>query len=378
LRDRVTRPTSVSTSLRALFAGALVIAPAALLAVGCEESKSAEPPRPRPVRYATIASGTSDDSRMFSATVQARDATQLSFRVGGILARLNVKLGGQVEKGALIGQLDASDYRVALAQAQANYQNAKTQTGVAQSAFRRVEKLYEAGSASLSDYENAKGQLDSARAQLAASGQQVQQARNQLDYTKLVAPFDGVVNSVPVKVGEQIGAGRTIAVVSRGGELEIGVGVPEGMISRIQVGSAAQVHVAAQGEQALSGTVREVGFASESSTYPVRIELDEAPEALRPGMAADVRFDLGTRSAALAVPSSAVGNAESGSYVFLLEPSGEAYAARKRPVKLGPLIGDDFEVVDGLSAGDKIATAGLSQLVDGMTVRLLDRGEGQP
>ncbi len=351
------------------FASAL-----SLPAMGCDD----DPPqrRPRPVRYATIGAGSADDARAFSAIVQARDATQLSFRVGGNLAELKVERGARVKKGELVGALDESDFKVQLAQSRANYANAKTQRDVAKSGFRRAEKLYEAGSSSLSDYENAKGQLESAAAQLAATGQQVKQARNQLEYTRLRAPFDGIVNSVPVKSGEQVNPGQPIAVVSKGGELEISVGVPENMIARIKVGTSVEVTISALGDRTFTGKVREVGFTPVASTYPVAIELDELPAELRPGMAADARFDLGVRSAALVVPVTAVANAESGSYVFVLEgKSGELYVVRKVAIEVGELLGDSFALETGLDVGAKVATAGLTHLVDGMTVRLLTHGE---
>lgn len=340
-------------------------------AVGCSEP----PPKakqPRPVRYATLASASADQARSFPATVQARDATQLSFRVGGNLAKLDVTRGAEVKKGQLLGELDGSDFQVALAQAQASYESARTQRDVAQSTFNRTERLFEGGSSSLAEYENAKGQIRSAQAQLSAASQQVKQAKNQLQYTKLLAPFDGIVNEVAVKSGEQLGPGQTVAVVSKGGELEVQVGVPEGMISSIKKGTGAVVTVSALSSDELAGTVREVGFASASSTYPVRITLSNPVADLRPGMAAEASFVLEQKAAALAVPVSAVANAETSNYVFKLVESGDHYQVQRTDVVLGPLLESEFEVKTGLATGDKVATAGLSILVDGMKVRLLD------
>jgi RND family efflux transporter MFP subunit len=285
---------------------------------------------------------------------------------------LNVTRGAQVEKGQLLGELDGSDYRVALAQAQASYESARTQRDVAQSTFNRTERLFEGGASSLADYENAKGQIRSAQAQLSAASQQVKQAKNQLEYTRMVAPFDGIVNDVPAKSGEQVGPGQTIAVVSKGGELEVEVGVPEGMISSIKQGTAASIKVSALGDGELEGVVREVGYGSASSTYPVRITITKKVDDLRPGMAAEANFVIEKKAAALAVPVSAVANAESSSYVYKLVESGKGYKVQRTDVELGPLLRSKFEVISGLATGDKVATAGLSNLVDGMQVRLLD------
>ena len=343
----------------------------AILFMGCAADKTPAL-GPRPVKHAEIGIGSAEEQQTFAGSVQARDATSLSFRVGGNLAQLHVKMGDRVKKGKLIGSLDQGDFKVALAQAQANYQNAVTQRDTARSSFRRVERLYEAGSASQSDYETTQGQLRSAQAQLSAAGQQVKQARNQLGYTELRAPFDGVVNSVPVKVGELLSAGQPTAVLSKGGELEAVVGVPEGVVSRIQVGSPVEVAVSAVSASGLIGTVREVGFVSENSTYPIRMKFAQPPPSLRPGMAAQVRFTLGTSKAGLKVPVSAVGNEANGTFVFLLEETkDDLFVVRKRTIVVDKLQGNWFELREGLKAGDKVAIAGLANLVDGMTVRLL-------
>ncbi len=373
----------------------------ALSTSACEEVDAPAISQPRPVKYAVIQANDIGDERAFPASVQPQNAAQMSFRVSGNLEQLDVQLGATVKKDQVIARLDRADYRVGVAQAQASYHNAQTGLDTAQSRFRRMEKLFEGGGASQSDYENARGQLRSAKAQLDAAAQQVRQAKNQLAYTTLRAPFAGVVNSVAVKVGEQVAAGQTIAVVSRGGALEILARVPESIVSRISVGNAAAVRVSAlsagssRAGEALPARVREVGFASEQSTYPVKLELNAIPADLRPGMAAQVRIvltgsDGASATPTLVVPVAAVGHDSDGTFVFVLQlendrESGteksasaggihgndDVYVARKRTVSLGELAGDRFAVTDGLADGDKVATAGLAHLIDGMRVRLL-------
>ncbi len=342
-----------------------------LLVAGCTADKPV-PPTPRPVKHAEIGITSAENKQQFAGSVQARDATPLSFRVSGNLAKLSVKMGDRVKRNMLLGQLDQGDYKVALSQASANYQNAVTTRDTAQSAFKRIERLYEAGSASQSDYESTLGQLRSARAQVAAAGQQVKQARNQLSYTELKAPFDGIVNSVAVKAGEVLSSGRTAVIISKGGELEAVIGVPEGIVPQVKVGAPVEVAVSAISAKKLAGKIREVAFTSENSTYPIRITFDQPPETLRPGMAAFVRFALGANSTGLKVPVSAVGNDANGTYVFLLkETTNKVFVVRKHTIVVGELQGKLFELKRGLEVGDKVAIAGLANLVDGMKVRLL-------
>lgn len=384
--------TRASTRAFTLVVG---LAAAAVIGVlGCASERTETIKQPRPVRYAKITAGSESGNKSFSAAIQAGDATQLSFRVGGTLTRVAFKRGDRVEKDALIAVLDDTDFRVQLAQASAQRDSARTRRDAARTTLARVEKLYESNSAALSEYQNAKTQMRTAESDLAATGQQVAAARNQLKYTELKAPFAGVLQSVSGNPGEAVGAGRVIAVLSKGDELEVKASVPEAFIARVSAGAPVSVKVTALGARSLKGTVSEVAFASEgAAAYPVIVTLDEDDAAIRPGMAAMVTFDFDTGPARLRVPVSAVGNEESGDFVYVLEPvvqgaasqsenpatdenrANQTYSVRKQSVSLGSLTGEYFAVEDGLQEGSLVATAGLSVLLDGMTVRLFQPGE---
>jgi RND family efflux transporter MFP subunit len=341
------------------------------LIAGCAQPPPAAPSRPRPVRVALIASADTSTGADFSANIRAQDASQLSFRVNGTLTKVKVKRGDTVKKGQLLASLDESDIKVQLAQAQANASSARSQRDQARSSLRRVEKLYASGAATRSDYDNAKAQLRTAGSQYSASNQAAKQARNSLKYAQLKAPFGGVVNTVNVRVGETVGPGAPVLVISRGGQLEVNFGVPEGMVSNITAGQKVTVVVPALDEKKRPGTVSEVGFAPERNTYPVAVVLDAPDPALRPGMAAKVRFKFGEGETHLVVPVAAVGNEKASNFVFVIEGEGEVRTVHKRAIEVGELSGEAFVLEKGLKAGDQVATAGLSSLVDGMQVRLL-------
>ena len=383
---------------RALLATTVAFAAGLFIAVflsGCEREQKPVVKKPRPVRYAKITTGGASGLKSFSASVQAGDTTQLSFRVGGTLAKVAYKRGDKVARGKLIGALDDTDYKVQVAQARAQRQSARTRRDAARTTLNRIEKLYESNSASLSDFQNAKTQLRAAEAELSAAGQQVTAARNQLGYTKLTAPFTGVLQQVAGHAGEAVGPGQVIAVLSKGDQLEVKASLPEAFIARIKVGTPVVVTITALADRQFKGTASEVAFASEgAAAYPVIVALDETDEAIRPGMAATVTFDLESGPEILRVPVSAVGNEESGNFVLLLEPraqtapgatvpddpnspgaAAQTYVVRKQTVTLGSLSGEFYPVEDGLAEGSLVATAGLSLLLDGMVVRLLETGE---
>ena len=117
----------------------------------------------RPVRYQTIGFAQNGAQHTYSGVAQADQLSKLSFRVGGTIRSVNVKLGDRVRRGQLIATIDPSDYSIQADQAvasekgaEANLQSAETQLINARSTYQRIEKLYENNSVPLSDFEQAK------------------------------------------------------------------------------------------------------------------------------------------------------------------------------------------------------------------------------
>jgi len=158
----------------------------------------------------------------------AENATNLSFKVGGRLKSVDVKLGDKVNKGQLIASIDPIDYSIQLQQAkaqvkgaEANMKSAESQLINMKASYKRLEKLYENNSVSLSDYQQAKAALASAESQYEASESQVNSAKrqvdaakNQVDYSQLRAPFKGIISALQVESNEIIPAGNPIAILS--------------------------------------------------------------------------------------------------------------------------------------------------------------------
>ncbi|MEL6277086.1 MAG: efflux RND transporter periplasmic adaptor subunit, partial [Bacteroidota bacterium] len=326
----------------------------------------------------------------FPGVAQAEKEANLSFRVSGTVRNLNIKLGDRVRKGQLIASLDPIDYSIQADQAtasekgaEANLQSAETTLINARANYQRIEKLYENNSVALSEfeqakssYESAQSQYEAAKTQVTSAEKQTQSARNQVNYTRLTAPFSGIITAVNIEANELVGSGSPIAILSSISKPEINVGIPENLISRIKKGQKADISFSVLPNQSFKGTVQEVSFAAGNApTYPAIIRIDNASAEIRPGMAANVRFDLGDPGAEkkLVSPVKAIGSGADGNYAFVLETTQEgSYKVNKRSVKVGDLLPDGFIVLDGLQEGDLVATAGIKSLLDGMEVTLLE------
>lgn len=366
----------------------------ALLATSCggKETTTVVEKIVRPVQYAQIQSGHSHGVSTFNGVAQAEKEANLSFKVGGNIRSLNVKVGDKVNRGQLLATIDASDYSIQADQAkastkgaEANVKSAQTQMQIAKSTYERIERLYENGSVAVaefdqakSQYDAAKSQLEAARTQVTSANKQVQAASNQVNYTRLYAPYSGIITEQMMELNELAGAGSPIFKINSVGKPEVNVGIPENYISRIKKGLPAKINFSVIGDQSFDGKVSEISYATQGgTTYPAIVKLINPNNNIRPGMAATVSFDFGHDHEAedhnkVVAPMSAVGEDQNGNFVFVLKPAnGDEYTAVKTKVTVGGMDGSGFEVKAGLNAGDLIATAGLSSLLDGMTVKLL-------
>jgi len=344
----------------------------------------------RPVRYIVLKTETLTQNQTFSGTAAADREAVLSFKVAGTVKDIPVKVGDRVGSGTLLARLDETDLQVdlesvraGLKTTQADAKSAQTSVYTTRSNYGRIQKLYENDNVSLSEFEQARGNYETALAQLQAAKSRIttetaklRAAKNQLLYTRLAAPFDGIINNIAVEENEEISPGSAVLTLSGLGKLEVRVDVSDLYIASLKAGMECRVTFPALDHTEFQGLVAEVPYAaSNAPTYPVTVGVLSRDERLRPGMAAEVRFDFSKSAdmAGLYVPADGVGEDQGKNFVFVIEPGIEGQGiAQKREVALGALTRKGFLVQAGLVSGERVATSGLRLLMDGMAVKLLD------
>jgi membrane fusion protein, multidrug efflux system len=348
----------------------------ALLAA-CE----AEPPpapleRIRPVRHIVVSAGGGETTRVFSGAAQADVEAQLSFRVPGALRERPVDVGDSVAERALIARLDSRDYEVRVREAEAQLANARAGLRNAEASYARTRSLYENDNVALSELDAARAAAESAAAQVEIAAQVLADARLKLSYTRLAAPARCDVAEVFVKENENVSAGQPIVRLSCGGCPEVRVSVAETQIRAVGVGDPVSVAFPALPGQRFPAEVSEVGVATTAaaSAYPVVVRFAGACPGVRPGMAADVEFHFPAAGPdAIRVPVVAVGEDRDGRYVYVLEQVDETrWRARRRAVETGEPQAAGLPITRGLEPGERIITAGVRRVSDGMLVRLYD------
>jgi RND family efflux transporter MFP subunit len=346
-----------------------------LLAVGaCKD----EPPTPkeviRPVRFEQVFISGGKRTRTFSGVAQAGQQIDLSFKIGGTVQRVTVKMGDTVKAGDMLAQLDPKDTILEMEEAEASLLRQKADARNAAANYQRIEALYESNNTSLSELDAARAKTETARAAVRSAEKAFELAKRKARYTQLLAPVDGAVAQKSISENENVQAGQVVLVLSSGSHPEVQVSIPEVLIAQVKEGAPVHASFDALPGKTFGATVREVGVASTAggATYPVTVRLDQTDEGIRPGMAAEVDFvfeDQGNRLRFL-VPAMAVGEDIHGKYAFIVKPSDDALGIAKRVgVTTGALTAGGLEIFDGLSDGDYLVTAGVHKLQDGQKVK---------
>jgi len=336
----------------------------------------------RPVRTMEVYSTGGIRVRTFSGTAQAGVESKLSFKVPGTLQRFYVKVGEKVRAGYILANLDETDYKLAVQETEASLKRAQAQSRNAKARYDRVRDLYENQNASRSELDAARAGAESAEAEVQAMEKRLERSETQLTYTQLIAQVDGAVSSIIAEVNENVKTGQEVLTLASGRKTEVQVGVPEILISGIREGSTVKVTFDAIAGKSFDAVVTEVGIATgAASTYPVTVRLSRQDPSIRQGMAAEVAFTFRSRGGRerMIVPTYAVGEDRQGRFVYVVTPTGEGLGvAKRRPVTVGELIKEGIEVIEGLSDGELVVTAGVSRITDGLEVKLLEGAGASP
>lgn len=337
-----------------------ILVSSVLVACGGETDESPKDPSARPVKIVEISDGSNESTARYPAVIGAGDSADLRFAIGGVVAALPVTESGDVSKGDLIARLDTRDLRNNLESAQASYSNAEEE-------YQRAVRLAEQDAIATSVLEQREAQRDVAKAQLDS-------AEKALSDSEIVAPFDGVIASVPASEGNTVGPGEIVATLIGVDTLEATISLPASVISQVPTreNRGAAVLLDAAPDQLIEATFSEANLLADatSQTYSVTFTFD-APENLLvlPGMNATVVLrSTGSddEAASVTVPLAAVQSDGDGQYVWVVNP--ESMAVSRRGIEVAPGIGETLVVTSGLTSGEQIVGAGGAYLAEGMQV----------
>ena len=297
--------------------------------------------------------------------ISAKEQFRLLSKISGEVLEIDKENGSEVKKGERIAlldnqkQIDAAKYSL---------EQAKAQAEVARDSRDRLATLKESGDISVQDFEAADAQAKAAEAQLKAAKLNYD---TQVEFSKITAPSDGILqNSILVK-GAFIPQGTQLATLMGAGAQQVLFSVTEDLVKNLSVGQSIMLE---KGKESYPGTITEISsvLLPETGLFPVKAEVENTdfPE----GSKAKISLTKDSRSSVNILPLNVLYYENGEAYVYVFEGTdGNEGLLRKKKVELGLSGEESAEILSGLSEEDKVVSSWNNEMFDGAKVRLQDK-----
>jgi len=342
----------------------------AALAAGCAQKQAAggqgEPAVA--VKTVVVEPVSIPDSSEYLATLKSRHSTALNPQVEGAVTRIFVKSGDRVKVGTPLMDIDPLKQQATLSSQEASRAAQESNVRFAQIQWERSQKLYAAGVTSRQEYDQAKTNLEMAQEQLRSLEHQVREQQVQLHYYSVVAPTDGIIGDIPVRVGDRVQVTTLLTTVDEPGSLELYISVPVERSKDLRTGQAVQILDTA-GNTVAESHLDFISPQVDSNTQSVltKATIQNSSGPLRTFQFARVRI-IWSIHPGLVIPVLSVSRINGQFFAFVAERSGTSVVAHEKLVQLGELMGNQYVVLSGLKAGDHVVAEGSQNLVDGASV----------
>ena len=353
----------------------------------------------------SVTRGNVEKTVVASGSVESVNEVDVGAQASGKITKLYVKLGQEIKKGEMIADIDSTTQintlntkKAALVSYQAQLKAKKTAYDVALSSYNRLSKLYTQKATSLDSVNTAKSTLDNAKAEMEAIEASIKQAEIEVNtaetnvgYTKITAPMDGTVISVPVSEGQTVNANQTtptIVTIADLSKMKIKPEISEGDITKVKAGQEVSFTILSDSQTVYHSVIDSVDPAntttsdssstsslssSSSSTtsaiyYYANVLIDNPDRTLRIGMTTENNIKIANAKDVLLVSNMAIQKRDGKSFVNVLNDKNQP---EPREVEIG--VQNDFktEIKSGLNEGEKVI---VSQVANGEQVGSMPRG----
>ncbi|HTF18019.1 MAG TPA: efflux RND transporter periplasmic adaptor subunit [Chryseolinea sp.] len=349
------------------------IVPLMLLVSACSKKEETVALPPVKVNVVNVAVRDVPLYEDFVAQVFGQSDVDIRSRVEGWITSVNFKEGSTVKKGDLLYIVDDVQYQTRVDREASELTRSKTELTRTQNELSRVKPLTELNALSKKDLDNATASYEAAQAQVRASEASLSNAKIELGYTRVYAPFSGVIGMSNVREGDYVsraGGTSVLATISSIGAVRVRFQISEREYLRIAKFSKEELASARKNIQLIMADdsvypqTGEVNFAdrqidSKTGTLTIEANFPNPDGLLRPGLFVKTRLLLSTYPQALVVPQRAVIQLQSLSQVFVVTDSS---TLKTMIVEVGPKVGDGYVITKGLKEGDKVAVVGTMSL----------------
>lgn len=345
----------------------------------CEKKETTE--AIRPVKTLLVNEVSSSDNQVtFPGTLRAFKRADLSFRVDGTVIIRDIYVGYRAHKDDILVQLDPREYEIALQKSKGKMESIEAQLNFAERDYERMKKIFERdpGAISVSLVDRKNETANQLKAELIVALSDFDKAVDDLSYTSLKAPFDGIVAAIYVENHEQVRAKQTVLRFLDITDREMEINVPEKYINVLLEERERlnfDVRLDTFPNRVFNASIKEIGTEASSTTqtYPITLSLQNVPAelSLLAGMSGKAFLTQSMEHAAntFKIPKSAIFSKDGHvTYVWVIDPNTQT--VHKQVVKINEASKEDDVIVqEGLTSGDRIVTAGTSFLLEGQKVK---------
>jgi RND family efflux transporter MFP subunit len=354
-----------------------------LALAACGQQNTYQRPPPAEVTFVTPTKRNVTLYMEVTGTTAPFNKVDLVARVQGFLQKVGYEDGANVKKGDLLFQIDPEDYKIQIQIAEATQAQQEALLVQAEADLKRKQDLVKTAAVSVAQVDESRAKRDSTAAALLQAKGQVEQAKRNLDYTTIVAPFDGTVSARLVDPGAMVGAGEPtkLATIVQLDPIYVNFNIDEQQVLSVrerlrEAGVTLKelgpipVDVGLQTETGYphSGTLNYVAPQIDSSTGTLagRAILQNKNATLLPGLFVRVRIPKQLDVPSILVPDVALGNNQLGRYVLIV---GEGDVVEQRQVQIGELIDGSHRIIlEGLNGDERVIVGGLMRALPGNTV----------
>jgi len=349
------------------------------LLTACGEKKagpSAPPPPTVILQEAVISNAVYFDE--YPATINALNQVELRPQVSGFITGVHFADGARVTKGQLLYSIDAQLYAANYQQAVANLQVQEANLNKAQKDAARYHELDKNDAVAKQLVDNADAAVAVSEKQAAAARANIQAVQTSVRYTKVYAPFNGIIGISNVKTGAAVTAGQTILnTVSTDGDLAVDINIEQKDIFRFskllnekQTPSDSTFTLAFAGEvYPYPGKIILIDRAvnAQTGTIKARLSFPNKNNLLKAGMNGTLRIKNNSAAQSVVIPYKAIVE-QLGEY-FVYVPA-DSSKVSQRKVMLGKAVGTNIIIKEGLQPGDKVVIEGVQNLREGVKVNI--------
>ena len=354
----------------------------------------------------SVTRGNVEKTVVASGSVESVNEVDVGAQASGKITKLYVKLGQEIKKGEMIADIDSTTQintlntkKAALVSYQAQLKAKKTAYDVALSSYNRLSKLYTQKATSFDSVNTAKSTLDNAKAEIEAIEANIKQAEievntaeTNVNYTKITAPMDGTIISVPVSEGQTVNANQTtptIVTIADLSKMKIKPEISEGDITKVKSGQEVSFTILSDSQTVYHSVIDSVDPANTTTTdssatssstssssssttsaiyYYANVLIDNPDRTLRIGMTTENNIKIANAKDVLLVSNMAIQKRDGKSFVNVLNDKNQP---EQREVETG--VQNDFktEIKSGLNEGEKVI---VSQVANGEQVGSTPRG----